>query len=88
MVKMRREGERVPRIHWLRKEEKTGMEGEGTAMGPLAVQRGASRSRLTHASMSITPKVPLTLLQSGRKAGCRSQRNRITEGIYFPEPEG
>lgn len=45
MVKMRREGERVPRIHWLRKERKTGMEGEGTAMGPLAVQRGASRNR-------------------------------------------
>lgn len=35
MVKMRREGERVPRIHWLRKEKKNSHGGGGDCHGPL-----------------------------------------------------
>lgn len=35
MVKMRREGERVPRIHWLRKEKKNRNGGGGDCHGPL-----------------------------------------------------
>lgn len=55
--------------------------GRGCANGSIEEQE-QPRQRVRHPGRS------LTLLPGGRKAGGGRERSRITEGIYFPEPEG